>query len=89
MKSNINPDTEKPWQVGEVRYPAHNGTGKWWKEKRWDLITEVDKKGNIVNCYYMWSYDTVKAVELVLVLMALKDFNEILDRVKRRLEEKK
>ena len=89
MKSNINPNTKKPWQIGEIRYPAYNDTSKWWKQARWDLITEVDTEGNIEHCYYMWSYETVKAVELIIILMTLKDFKGIIERAIKKIEERR
>lgn len=59
-------------KVGDIIYPAHNNTNGWFKSPRWDLVTEVDKKGNIIIVNYIWDFSTVKALELWMLLKKQK-----------------
>lgn len=68
----LNFEEKKTGKIGDIVYPAHNGTDGFWKKPRWDLITVVDKEGKIVERIYIWEYATVKALEL------LKEFPSIL-----------
>ena len=55
-------------KVGDIVYPAYNGTNCWWKESRWDLITKVNGNGVIIGRQYIWDYATVRAIELIQLL---------------------
>ena len=59
-------------KVGDIIYPAYNDTNGFWVKSRWDLIIEVDKKGNIIDTRYIWDFATVKAIELMQVLDKIK-----------------
>lgn len=63
MKSKFIP--RETGEVGEIIYPAYNGTSGFWKKPRWDLITRVDKKGNILDIRYIWDIATVDAIEIL------------------------
>jgi len=52
-------------KVGDIIYPAYNGTNGWFKSPRWDLIIKVDNKGNILDVRYIWDFSTVRAIELI------------------------
>ena len=52
-------------KVGDIIYPAFNGTNGLWKTSRWDLVMGVDDKGRIIKRNFMWSFCTVKAIELM------------------------
>ncbi len=61
----INFKIQRKGKVGEIIYPAYNGTNGFFIRSRWDLIVEVDEKGNIVHVRYIWDYATVQAIELI------------------------
>lgn len=52
-------------EVGDIIYPAYNGTNGFWSSDRWDLVTRVDDDGRILDVSYIWEYATVKAIELM------------------------
>ncbi|MFW9927931.1 MAG: hypothetical protein ACFFD1_00905 [Candidatus Thorarchaeota archaeon] len=62
--------------VGEIIYPAYNNTNKWYQKSRWDLIMKTDKENNILEKKYIWNYNTVRAIELILELMDIIEVNE-------------
>ncbi len=51
--------------VGEIIYPAYNGTNGFWTRSRWDLVMEVDNEGNILDVRYIWDFATAEAIELM------------------------
>ena len=71
---------ETKGKIGDIIYPAYNGTNGFWQRPRWDLVTKVDKKGNITDRRYIWDLATVKAIELIQDLYVL--------RLRKELKEK-
>lgn len=63
-------------KVGDIIYPAYNGTNGFWVESRWDLVVEVDKKGNIMDLRYIWDFSTVRAIELIQMLYHGKEVSK-------------
>lgn len=59
-------------KVGDIIYPAHNGTNGFWEKSRWDLVTKVDENNNIIDRRYIWECATVRAIELIQLLNTLK-----------------
>ncbi len=59
-------------KVGDIIYPAYNGTNGFWQKLRWDLVIEVDEKGDILDVRYIWDVATVKAIELMQLLASLE-----------------
>ncbi len=59
-------------KVGDIIYPAYNGTNGFWDKSRWDLVTRVDKDNKILDVYYILEHATVKAIELMQELYVLK-----------------
>ena len=59
-------------KLGDIIYPAYNGTNGFWQTSRWDLVTVVDKKGNIIGRRYIWNHATVRALEL------MREFKQII-----------
>ena len=51
-------------KIGDIIPPAYNGTNGWFKSSRWDLVTEVNKKGYIIATHTIWNHATVRALEL-------------------------
>lgn len=62
--------------VGDIIYPAYNGTNGWFKMSRWDIVLAVDKKGKIICRKYIWDVATVNAIELIreLKIIGVKGF---------------
>lgn len=52
-------------KVGDIIYPAYNGTNGFWQTPRWDLVIKVDEKDKIIDRRYIWDFATVKAIELI------------------------
>ena len=52
-------------KVGDIIYPAYNGTNGFWRKPRWDLIIRVDKEGGIIHVGYIWDFTTVRAIQLM------------------------
>ncbi len=71
----INFKETKSGAVGEIIYPAYNGTNGFWKKSRWDLIVKVDKKGSVVHIFCIWDFATVKAIQLMQELIKRGAFN--------------
>ena len=63
MGINFKPTTKG--KVGDIIYPAYNNTNGFWQKPRWDLVTKVDKKGNILNRRYIWDVATVHAIRIM------------------------
>ena len=59
-------------KIGDIIYPAYNGTNGWFKKSRWDLVTKIDKKGHIIIREFIWDYSTVRTLELLNILNKLK-----------------
>jgi len=68
----MNLEKQTHGKVGEIVYPAYNGTNGWFQKPRWDLITEVDKDRKILDVRYIWDFATVKAIELMSDLYELR-----------------
>ena len=69
MGLNFKPITKG--KVGDIIYPSYNGTNGFWKFSRWDLVTRVDKDGNILDRRYIWHHATVDAIQII------KEFREV------------
>lgn len=52
-------------KVGDIIYPAYNGTNGWFTTSRWDVVTKIDKDGNIIGRRYIWDFATVEAIKLI------------------------
>lgn len=52
-------------EIGDIIYPAYNGTSGFWKKRRWDIVMDVDREGRIVHISYIWDYATVRAIKLM------------------------
>ncbi len=52
-------------KIGDIIYPAYNGTNGWFKQSRWELITKVDSNNNIMDVHYIYDFATVKSIELI------------------------
>lgn len=52
-------------KVGDIIYPAYNNTNGFWIASRWDLVTLVNKDGEIMDRVYIHNYATVNAIELI------------------------
>ena len=51
-------------KVGDIIYPAYNGTNGFWKTERWDLVMIVDSKdGTILHRRLLWDHASVAAIE--------------------------
>lgn len=58
--------------IGEIIYPAHNGTSGWFQKPRWDLVTKIRKKDCLIlERMFIWDYATVKAIELIQELQLI------------------
>jgi len=70
MGLNFNKTTKA--NVGDIIYPAYNGTNGFFKSSRWDLVVQVYPDGTIKERRYIWDIATVKAIELIQSLYELK-----------------
>ncbi len=60
-------------KVGDIIYPAYNGTNGFCKKERWDLVMKVDKKGFIICVAFIWDFATIRAIELIQELNKKKE----------------
>ncbi len=61
---------------GEIIYPASNGTNGWFCTPKWEIITNVDKKGKIISKIIIWDYSVVKTLEVLRELKKRVDQDE-------------
>ncbi len=59
-------------KIGEIIFPAYNGTNGWFKKSRWDLIKKVNKEGEIILTACIWNFEVVRAIELMQEVYDLK-----------------
>ena len=59
-------------KVGDIIYPAHNGTNGWFCSPQWHLVSKVDKKGRLVCASIIYDYNVVRAIELIQETYDLK-----------------
>lgn len=69
----VNFKSTRKGKVGDIIFPAYNNTNGWFTTPRWDLVTEIDKKGKIIVVHYMWDFSTAKALELWMLLEEQKE----------------
>ena len=72
LLGGINFDKIEYGKVGDIIYPAYNGTNGMFKNSRWDLVLEVNKKGKIKRTRYIWDVATVEALNCRKLLKVLK-----------------
>ena len=51
--------------VGDIIYPAYNGTSGFWKTPRWDIVTNINKDGLIIGRTCIWDYNAVRAIQTI------------------------
>ena len=61
----------KKGKVGDIIFPAYNGTNGSFTSPRWDLVMKVDHKGFIISRKYLWDHASVVAIEAVQELKEL------------------
>lgn len=72
MAKNFKPITKG--KVGDIIYPAYNGTNGFWKKDRWDLVLVVDKERNIIKRRFIWDYATAEAILLIQELQSSHNY---------------
>ena len=60
-------------KVGDIIYPAYNGTCGFLKKPRWDVVMRVNKDGMILDRSCLWDYSSVRAIEVMQILCGFKD----------------
>jgi len=71
----INFEKTRKYKLGDIIYPAYNGTNGWLQKPRWDLVTGVDKKSNIITARSIHDYATIAALQILVEFYGLK-FNK-------------
>lgn len=61
-------DQSKRYKVGDIVYPYYNGTTRWFKKPRWDVITQVSPDGTISEVHYLYNYEAARAIEIMQIL---------------------
>ena len=72
IEGNINEQTLEKYKVGDIIYPHYNGTSGFFKRPRWDVVTRVDKEGNVMDASYLYTYASVRALEIMFEIEKVK-----------------
>ena len=60
-------------EVGDVIYPDLNGTLPFWKQSRWDIVMQVNKKGYPIELKHFYNYEAIQIYQtLVDVFKVIK-----------------
>ena len=57
---------KQKYKVGDVIYPFYNGTGVWYKRNRWDLVTEIDKKGYPTARRFFYNVEVINFLHFLI-----------------------
>lgn len=52
-------------EVGEIIYPVENGTAKFGKKDRWDLVIAVDYRGYVREFVPIQDSKVLRAIEII------------------------